>query len=86
MTNRPYLPSEHEREAIRQRDEAVRDWRETAIERNEAQMQRDEAVRLLRDVDKVWEPLTGKCDADCDCLIHPVRAFLANFKEDSTND
>ena len=35
-------------EAIRQRDEAIRDWRETAIERNEAQMQRDDAVRLLR--------------------------------------
>lgn len=50
----------------------------------EAIRQRDEAVRLLRDVDEVWEPLTGKCDADCNCLIHPVRAFLDNFKEDST--
>lgn len=51
-------------------------------ERAQAIRERDEAIELLRSVDEVWEPLTGQCSEDCDCLIHEARAFLSNFPEE----
>lgn len=49
----------------------------------EAVRQRDEGIELLRSVEEVWEDLTGRCDEDCDCVVHAIRAFLSNFPEEA---
>lgn len=35
-----------------------------------------ELVKHCETVDEVWELLTGECAADCECVIHALRAAL----------
>lgn len=37
-------------------------------------------ARLCETVEEVWEPLTGACAPDCDCVVHDLRAALDSFK------
>ena len=118
MTDRPYLPDEHEQLLqfyVRHVIEATHDgaWGTTNSLRDqvlaemrrgtEAIRQRDEAVRLLREQTMTvgWaldysedefgdKPPLHEFDpgafAQARAHDEQARAFLANFKEDSTND